>query len=163
MQTVYDHLDCVFTDIIRVWMQRHRYLQHHHQTPSTFSPVGCGELYIAVRYILLRYLISVDDVVDEYACNDCGIDCFSVGPPICSLALVTNKLYTAVLASSEDGQVDFEGNAEFLAMPFASRKWLEETLGFATLVGSLLAQVTACNVLLGIAPHFFPEILVIYA
>jgi len=68
--------------------------------------------------------MQADDVVDEYAREGRGTDCFLAGSPMCSLGHVVDKCYNAVVAISPDRQVSYAVVANSLPMAFGHWKWL---------------------------------------
>jgi len=68
--------------------------------------------------------VQVDDVVDAYAREGRGTDCFLTGLPMCSLRHVVDKCYNAVVAISPDRQVSYAVVANSLPTAFGYWKWL---------------------------------------
>jgi len=65
-----------------------------------------------------------DHVVDEYARETQGIDCFLAGSPMCFFCHVVDKRYNAVVAISWDQQVSYEVHANSLPTAFGYWKCL---------------------------------------
>jgi hypothetical protein len=73
-------------------------------------------------------------VVNEHLRNGQGINCLSVGMPMCSLCDVVNKCGNAVVASFLGRQVGYKFDADSWPSGFGDRMWLQKAHGFAALV-----------------------------
>jgi len=63
----------------------------------------------------------MDDVIDEYARKDWGVNRFSAGSPMCSLCRVVDKHYNAVMATSRDWQVRYSVDADSVPVAAGGR------------------------------------------
>lgn len=123
-QVVYNCLDQALRETIHFWMECSRHEQLCLKNPCNFSQIVCCESYIAVRYNLLGLSILIDDVVNEYVCKSRCINCLSAGCPRYLLCHVLEKHYNAVLVTSQDRQVTYIVNADFLPAAIRNKKWL---------------------------------------